>query len=406
MYKNKRLWRRLLGLVGSLCWLVSGPLLAVPNGLYAVNPVDLRGRDLPGFFPNVEFGVGHDDNVLRTETNTRASGFARLAPELLWVGNVRKHRLRFGYQGEYARYFDEANDNYNDHYLGADATLDLTQKFSVNGGLFYFKSHEGRGAAGAINSGLEPNEWDQWTARVEALYGRRVATAQLGFLYEHSDREYTNNQQSDRDNQTDTLTFTVYYNLGRRTQLLIEPSLIHTDYVRPTVTPGLPEQDNKVRQLLAGIIWSATAKTTGKVKVGGYRKDFENFSDVSGYSADVEIVWEPKTYSTVTLKGVLGAADSNVLGASSYDSSAVSVDWEHDLTPLTELQLGIGYRNDDYSGISREDDFVSAYIGVSREVARNVFVGVRYDFGKRDSTVVGNDYDSNIFTIGVKTEFD
>lgn len=396
-----RFWWRFSALVAVLCFLLPGPLLATPNGLYKVDPVDLRGRALPGFFPNVEFGVGHDDNVLRTETNTRSSGFARLAPELLWVGSVRKHRLRFGYQGEYARYFDQSNDNYNDHYLGADATLDLTQKFTVNGGLFYFRSHEGRGEAGVINSGLKPNEWEQWTARLEALYGRRIATAQIGALYEHAEREYINNGQGIRDNETDTYTLTGYYNLGRRTQLLIEPSIIDTNYTNPG-----SNQDNTVHQLLAGIIWSATAKTTGKVKLGRYRKDFDSLADVSGYSADIEVVWEPKTYSTVTLRGVLGSNDSNVLGASAYDSTTISVDWEHELTSLTELQVGIGMRNDDYSGVSREDDFVSAYIGISREVARNVFVGMRYDFGRRDSSVVGNDYDSNIVTIGVKTEFD
>lgn len=399
MIKKERISPR--GLVWlSVAFALSGSAFAESYGTYSVNPTDTDGRVVPGFYPNVELDLGYDDNVLRTQSNKQSSMLVTIKPELQWIGAIRKHLVRIGYQGEYTNYFDQTNDNYRDHFLGGDVTLDLTPKFNVRGGLAYRREHEGRGIAGALNTGARPNRWNQVSGIVEAIYGRREATAQIAASYEYQTRDFTNNGQSIRDFDANIFTLTGYYNLGPKTQLLVEPSLATFTYPNSV-------QDNDVRKLLVGVTWNATAKTTGVVKVGHYNKDFDaaGVGDQSGLSVDLEVVWEPKTYSTVVFKASRDTNDSVVGGSNSFEATALSVDWEHELTSLTQLQAGASYEQDEYD-VGREDDFVSAYLGVSRSVTRNLEVGVRYDFGSRDSTVAGNDYNNNRFTLGVRTTFD
>jgi len=371
------------------------------SGNYLVNPLDDDGRVVPGFYPNIELDAGYDDNVRRTERNTDSSTFGKVKPELQWVGSVGKHLVRFGYQGDYAKFFDASSEDYDDHFVGGDLTLDLTPKFKVHGGVAYRQGHEDRSTQSG-GKWRDPNTWDQWSAKVEALYGRRIATMQIGGSYAHHDRDYTNNNQSFRDNTADILTLIAYYNIGPKTRLLIEPSV--TDYDYPN-----SDTDNTYRKLLAGVTWDATAKTTGEVKVGYYNKDFDNsgFEDADGLAIDAILRWRPKSYSEWELRVSQGAYDSEIIGSpsASYESTLVAIDWEHDLTSLTQLQAGASYEVEDFD-TGREDDYTNAYLGLSYALTRTLTVGARYEYNQRDSSAPFNDYDANVFTLGVKTTFD
>lgn len=385
----------------------SGASLAAND--YAVKPADSDGYFIPGFYPNIEVGLGYDDNVLRTDSNRESSAYLQIKPELQWVGAIRTHSVRLGYQGDYTNYFSVSDDNYRDHAVVADVILDLSKKFDLKVGGYFKKEHEGRAQAGALNTGAEPNEFDEYGFYTEAVYGRRIANAQIGAKFDHVDREYTNNLgtggatgQEVRDYDQDKLTLVAYYSLGPRTQLLIEPSIADVSYPNSN-------QDNTITKFLVGITWEATAKTTGKIKVGRYEKDYDDaaLDDASGMSAEGSVVWSPKTYSRFQFKLARDGFDSNIGGVSSnYDSTLASVDWKHDLTGLNQLQAGLSLENDDYDSSPREDDTFTAYVGLSRAVTRTVTVGLRYDREQRDSSIAGLDYEDNRISLGMKTTFD
>lgn len=380
----------------------SGTLNAASYGTYSVNPTSDDGRLIPGFYPNVEADLVYDDNITRVETGEQDSLVGILRPELQWIGVVRKHLIRIGYQGEYANFEADSDENYLDHYLGADVTLDLTPKFNLNLAAYYTQQHEARSVAGA---GVfpDPNEWDQWSVSAQGVYGRRTAKAQVALKGEHLERDYTNNGQEARDYDSDQLALTLYYNIGPKTQLLVEPVLATFDYTDPTNI-----LDNDVTKLLVGVTWEATAKTTGQVKVGWVDKDFDNaaVADSSSLGIDAKVIWEPKTYSKVTTTISRDIYDASALGSFSYESLAARVDWVHDLTNLTQMQAGLFYEDDDYNGIVRSDQTYSAYLGISYALRRWLTVGARYDYESRDSSVVLNDYDDNRITIGVRSNFE
>lgn len=366
-------------------------------GTYNINPTQADDQVVPGFYPAVELDLVYDDNVRRTETNKLDSMVFEVRPELQWVGVMGKHMVRLGYQGYYGFYESASTENFDDHYLGADTTLDLTQKLNINLTADYRREHEARSVAVGA-AGTEPNRWEQWAVAGQAVYGRRIAKAQIALKALHRDREYKNNGQDFRDHTADEFTLTFYYNLGPKTQLLIEPSLTKYDYGTTGAT-----QDNDLRRVLVGVTWNATAKTTGAFKIGYHDKSFDNgVGDTNGLSADASIIWKPKTYSTVTATLSRNAYDSALGGGSqSFEALVAKLDWTHELTRLTELQAGLSFENDEYD-LGREDDLLGAYVGVSYALRRWLTVGVRYDYGQRDANVAGADFEDNRIAIGLK----
>ena len=369
-------------------------------GTYNINPTKADEQVVPGFYPGIEMQVVYDDNILRTDTSTFDSMILEARPELQWIGVMGKHKVRLGYQGYYGLYEASSNQNFDDHYLGADATLDLTQKFNVNLTADSRREHEPRTVAvvPAPTLGIGPNVWEQWAVAGQAVYGRRTAKAQIAVKALHQDRQYVNNGQGIRDYDSDQLTLTFYYNLGPKTQLLVEPSFTKYDYTNPASV-----QDNDLKRLLVGVTWEATAKTTGEFKIGRHDKTYDNgIGDTKGLSLEAKVIWKPKTYSTVTAVLSRNAYDSALGGGSqSFEALLASVDWTHELTRLTELEAGVSYEKDSYD-LGRDDDLSNAYLGVSYALKRWLTVGARYDYSQRNSNAAGADFDDNRIAIGFK----
>lgn len=364
---------------------------------YNINNSDAPEKEVPGFYPALEMDLVYDDNIQRSENNKIDSMIMEIRPELQWIAALGKHRLRLGYQGYYGLFQAASSENFDDHYLGADVALDLTPKLNLGFTTDFRREHEARSVAiGPI--GTSPNRWEQWAVASEVVYGRRIAKAQVALKAVHRDREYLNNNQDFRNYQADEFTATFFYNLGPKTQLLVEPSITQFNYTTTGAT-----QDNDLKRILVGVTWDATAKTTGSFKIGQHDKRFDNgIGDTNGLSVEAEVVWKPKTYSTVTAALSRNAYDSALGGGSqSFEAVLAKLNWVHELTRLVELDTGISYEQDDYD-VGRQDDLIDAHIGLSYAVKRSLTVGVRYDFQRRDSSVAGAGFDDNRIAIGFK----
>jgi len=383
--------------------LIGGGASAATIGTYSVNPTTDDGLAIPGFYPNIEADLVYTDNVLRVENGKQDSTSMVLAPEVLWVRPAGKHLLRVGYQGEYAWHEALDGENYDDHFLGADANLDLTPKLDVNLLASYRQEHEPRGGGGTVNQEETPNLWNEWIAAAKVVYGRRIAKAQVTALLEHRSRDYTNNDQFLRSHDDNEVVVTLYYNVGAKTHVVIEPSFVQMDYTNP-----ISILDNDVQRLLAGFTWSFAAKTTGEVKLGWVQKDFKDASvpDNSGFGVDATLTWRPKSYSTVTAKITRDIYDSNASnGTTSFEALVASLDWEHKITSLLQLQTGVVYEIDDYD-TSNTDVLLGFNAGLSYQLRRDVSIAARYDYAIRESDFADFDFTSHGVVLGVKTSFD
>lgn len=407
MKGKKNLGKRLLATVAATCGLVSvGTVSAATVNTYSINPTSEDGQAIPGFYPNIEADLVYTSNLLRVPTGEQSDYSFVVAPELLWVRPAGKHLVRLGYQGEYAWHKEMTDDNYYDHFLGADANLDLTNKLDLNLLANYRKDHEPRGGGGTVNQSAEPNTWDEWIVGATMAYGRREAKSQITAHVEHRARDYTNNPATNqflRNHDDNELALSFYYHLGSKSHLIFEPSFVDMDYTNPA-----SNLDNQVKRLLVGVTWAFAAKTSGELKLGWVSKNYKDpaLPDNNGLGVDASINWYPKSYSKVTVGLSRDIYDSHAGGGTtSFEALAANIDWEHKFSKRTRLETGLNYELDEFD-TGRSDKILGFYAGLSYEIRRNVRLAARYDYSTRNSDDPTFDFDSHGFVLGVKTTFD
>lgn len=376
-------------------------VLGMTLGFSPLNHAKAPDSERTGFSPSVQLAYQNDDNIFRQENNEERDGIATIAPDLGWRWNFGKQQLSLQYVGLYAEYDTNDNENYDDHAINADLFFDLTPKFNIDLQANYELGHESRGSSGLVAgiTSAVPNEWRAKRLFSQFTYGRRAASAQLQLDLEAKTLRYTNNSQGFRDRNTDTVTGRFFYRLGPKTTAIFEATYRDIDYISSAAVRNLDSEERLVR---LGLRWEATYKTTGELKIGRFKKTFDSPTeeDISGTSIEAVAIWEPLTYSRVTFTA-LREPNEAATADSSYVSSTLTADWQHDFSSRTTFNANISDRTDNYSG-TRKDDLFNVGLGIDYKLKRWLNIGASYRYSERDSNVVNASYDDNIFMFNVE----
>ena len=148
----------------------------------------------PGFFPSLQFSINQEDNVYRTQNNTESDSYYRLAPLLDWAMLFGKHGVNVVYKGDYGRFNDLSDQDYDDHSLLSNVELDLSEKLDLTLSGQYQQGHDRSGDPGSsLLIQTVPDEWTEKALHGKLTYGRRIANAQLGLALNAKEKRYTNN---------------------------------------------------------------------------------------------------------------------------------------------------------------------------------------------------------------------
>lgn len=359
--------------------------------------------------PSLSLEERFDDNIFQTDNNEKDSLISVLSPGIL--AEVVGENSRFGvsYAGEYGIYHDSSDDDYDDHLVRGDYNFEGNRVYmNVNG--YFEREHDNRGEGPSNGFGSlttvafdEPTEYDRAgfgaTAGVKLDDGRfRVEAG-----YDRFDKEYQNlrNLTRDRDRENEAFSFGVYRQVMTRTEILFEGKRTDIDYDNiPASGVSLSNIENRA---VVGIAWEATAKTRGALKVGGTTKDFDDFrrNDRSNVSWEVDVTWQPRTYSTININGFRGPRETDGQG-DAIDVRRLAVRWDHDFSDRTHGRARVGYVKEEYEGGNRDDDVWRFEIGVEHDLRRWLSADVSYRFSTRDSSQAAADFDRNIIALRVQ----
>jgi hypothetical protein len=359
----------------------------------------------------------HDSNIFQSSTDVQSSQIWRLAPSLLMRFEPARSRLEFRYKGDYGWYDKSSRDDYTDHALQAGAYLLLGERSGLDLVASYDDAHENRGTGLSLGidpaSGAFPQSPDRYTTgQYLARYTYGVSHTRAFVVLEASREKfaYQNNlaltQPFDRDDSYGQATFGV--RVRPKTSLELSVQARDITYDRPRAS-GVNLDSREYRYLL-GVVWEATGKTTGSVRLGGVTKKFDDpaLPDYSAPNWEVALRWSPRTYSHFDLSTKKYLAAPVVLSGDVTDSAAYSLSWSHAWNSRLESKLAISELEQTYrfvTGNPRKDKSPQYTLALTYKMRWWLRWEAGLDINSRDSPLASYTYKENIARLGARMTF-
>jgi len=382
---------------------VGASMLMASNIALAVEPANMRAGPVY-FTPTLEVETRYVDNILRSSDDELNSWVAQLNPQLqAWMQNGN-NTYSLSFQLDDSTYTDSSDDNFTDKRANLDIFHEFNSRNMMNVFGEFYDGHEERGTGlseGVIASRIdEPVEYERSIFGGDYTYGNRESSGRLKFAAKTVTYDYQNFRAFTqfRDRTQDTVSGTFFWKTGTKTDVFLELRAIDNKYDTVDELDFRGSLDSTELNYQLGVTWDATARTSGTVKLGRYDREYDSASrqDDDGFHWEVDVVWNPRTYSAVNFGTRRYSRETN--GAGDFiNTDEYTVEWEHQWNSRSSTFLAILVAEDDYSGALRADDRSEVEFSYSFAARRWVDLGAGYRWEKRDSDLPSLDYTRNVF---------
>ncbi|MCU4674812.1 outer membrane beta-barrel protein [Catenovulum sp. 2E275] len=356
-------------------------------------------------------GFNYADNLFRSTGNKLKDNFFSLSPNLYLTGLSGKHEFKFNYLGDYYQYNEYDNLDYNEHKLIAIADLDHGYRTQSKFRVSYYTERETPGSNDAPNDiRTEFNLRQAFVANGEFSYGRDSSTGQLVLGVEHFNLNYTNNQQSFRDYDRNSLNATFYYRVAPKSRILFETRWQDYQYEPPA---GLIDKSSSRQFFLTGYEWQMTGQTKSIIKLGYRKQDYKDstLSDQDSFSLESSIQWRANDYTRYTFIARREAIESSLINRPSYIRNTLRLNLNYDVSERSELRLALAMLNDELQSNDPESEDLGennryqSSITYTYSFTRSLDAQFNYLFNKRRSDTNINEYTANQFGLTLTAKF-
>jgi len=373
------------------------PTYEYPSLPGAGGPAEVQLGDSPFFVtPYLGAAAGYDDNLFYSHANEKSSFEWLLSPGFRVDGRDPNKVLQLTYQGQIARYTSSPDDDYVDNVARAQFDMAFDPHNFVRIAYDYVRSHDPRGATDRPLSG-RPDRYVQSGPGFIYALGAPGARGRVELYVNDLDRHYLTNREftaaSDRDMPEFGGAF--YLRVMPRTYAMVEARQTDIRYSLPDSPFSATE-----RRYYAGVMWEATAATSGTLKFGQMRRDFKNTDEPTFTSSSWEgvVSWAPRSYSKFDFYTARQTNESTGLG-NFIVSSLGGVTWSQDWTGYVTTAVDARYQKDDYQGFDRTDKYKVVGVKARYRFRRWLSVGAEYTHTTRDSNVDTSEYDKNLYLL-------
>jgi hypothetical protein len=335
-------------------------------------------------YPNVFVGGGTNSNVVGTNVNPVSSNFWTLQPVVVGELKNQGDRYTLRYAGNYTRYDSSSADNYSHHDIQLAGDNYFTSRSRLGWGVGYIAKTDPRGST---DRGLSatPDSWNAPLVRALYIYGIAGAPGRIEAEALHQQKRYDNNRATTFGSDVDLTTVSgrFFYRVMPRTSAVLEVRQTNADYIDSTST-----NDNTDRRYLVGLVWDATAKTTGTFKVGQVEKKFSSSARQGTTDSTWEgaVRWSPLTYSVWDL--ILSKAPADSTGFGDYiKNTGTTLMWNHQWASTISSRASVGSVQSDFAATTRSDNAKNYGLGFFYSVSRSVRAGLEWTGTDRSSNV-------------------
>lgn len=345
--------------------------------------------------PYVGAGIGYDDNVLLAPDHEKASALYVVSPGFKIDARTAASVFRGGYQGQVGRYTSSHADDYVDDTSYASFDNAFGYRTFLHLGYDYVLGHDPRGSTDR-GVGTTPDRYRLWGPNATLAYGAPGAQGRLEAYFSSNSRNYLNNYERTAASNRDTREYgaAFYWRAMPKTQVLVEARKTDLDYQ----LPGSPLSGWE-RRVYGGVSWEVTAQTTGTIKVGGLRKEFD--SGLEGFSStgwEGLVTWAPRTYSKFDLYTARFPTESTGLGRFVL-SDAVGLMWTHAWSSVITTAATLRYQRDRYQGFDRDDNITAFGVKAGYRFRRWLTLGAEYSHMRRTSNLPEFEFDRNFYLL-------
>lgn len=362
-----------------------------PGTAWSLDPqsIDIYGFD---FTPTLLFSESYDDNFRELE-RAQSSMVTKVAPTFELKAEDRNSATRLIWQPTRYIYHDESDASNTAQRVRLNSIMEFTDRHRLKLDAEARKYERTTSTAvDGINDKIRSN-------RVNGLYtyGARSAANQIDLGASYAQLRYDNSDgiNDDKERNTTGLTTTWYHRIGSNTRGLLQYDHTDFDYLSNNRLNSTSDA------VLAGAEWDFTARTSGKVRVGYERKNFDDSSvdDLSNPTWRVDLRWKPRTYSTFSFVARQAMAEGDD-GADAVKTTSVLVGWRHGWTERITTVAEVGLARYEYEGQERTDDLRDYNLAVEYAMRRWLDIELGYRYRNDDSDADNQSFERNIFLLG------
>jgi len=372
----------------------------------------LPGSVLAELQPRINLSMQSTDNLLNARSQERQTSSLIVNPGLSYEFGTPRLKFLIDLDLEAGRYNNSSADNYEDATILGSVAYQPTSRLRFDAKVSQHWGHDARGTGrtevATGNLGRTPDRYTQKNFDGSLTYGIAGAKGQLILSAAYLDREYTNNRSATRslDHDETGVGATFKWRVAPKTSLLLEARYRDFDY--DTTPVGFATLDSDEQRYFIGAEWEATYKTTGSIRIGRYRKNFDSVvrNDISGGAWEVAVDWKPRSYSTVNLSTGRTTGESTGIGdvqVTDYYRAA----WTHGWLDRLSTTLSYDNRDVEYEGDTgrREDEIDSYRATVNYKMRRWLDLDAGLEHINNDSSTRAFSYDRNTVFLNARIRF-
>jgi hypothetical protein len=399
-------------------WAVTVGMFALTVGSIASAPARAddeymaKGLPLGGFrlFPTLQLGLDYDDNVYRTQTNTKNDIYFVQVPGFSLQSQWGQHELDlYGSISSY-QYSSSQHETHVDGTIGANGRLDVYRGVDVISGGSYEVHHEQRISPDQPGFAKKPTRYE--LERINAAFEYRPYQFHftLGGTYTHYNYFNTimlfapplNNDDRDRDEFEYHAKGAYEFSPGYAA--FVQVGERDVQYSMTFDRNGL-RRDNHGYSVNGGLDMAITDLIQGEVFAGYLDEQYKNpLPNISGFDFGANFDWNVDPLWTLHLTASRLLNGTTISGASAEDDQSARLTADFKPEPDLTFEGYIEYLDENFNGTVRDDRYTTAGLVVKYLMNHNMNLEGGYDYQKRDSTVTGQDFNDNHLFVGLNLQ--
>ncbi|HWA31431.1 MAG TPA: outer membrane beta-barrel protein [Rhizomicrobium sp.] len=370
---------------------------------------DAAGVPIGSFrlYPSFAAGFSADDNIYRA-TNATSDTFWTLSPRLDLRSGWMNDSLQLYAQLDHYAYDSHGAESHTNWTVGGAGKFGVGQGDFLGADAYYLDTHESRISPDLSELAVSPTRYRQAHAdtTAQATFDRLVLTGTVDY-----DRYDFNNDRlagggiidnGDRNRNVYDVTGRASYELAPNQAFFVQAVYNKRDFDRMFDRYGFDRTSDGYR-LDAGAALMVTPLIQATAFAGYLKQNYvAPLKDASGLDFNAQIDWFVTQLFTAHMTATRTIEDTTIDGASSVDVSAIGVSADYELLRNVILRGNVGYSDNKFEGISRDDKITSA--GVEARYLMNEYLSTYagYEYQKRATNAVGREFNDNLFTIGLR----